>query len=234
LSIRFPTKGLCKIGVPEKRRGKVRMIRVLVADDHEVVRRGLRQILSRTDDLAVTGEAGTRHELFEKVSQNGHDLVVLDISMPGRNGLCTLKEVKDRQPDLPVLMVGKDSEDQYAVRALKAGASGWLSKESQPEEFISAIRKVSQGKRYISYSLAEKLSLCIGPSSKKSLHEALSDQEYQVLCMLASGKTVKEIANELCLSAKTISTYRFRTLQKMKMSNNAELTSYAIKNRLVE
>ena len=210
------------------------MIRVLVADNHAVVRRGLRQILSRTNDMAVTGEAGTRRELFEKVSQNGHDLVVLDISMPGRSGLCTLKEIKDRQPDLPVLIVGKDSEDQYAVRALKAGASGWLSKESQPEEFISAIRKVSQGRRYISYSLTEKLSLCIGPNSKKPLHETLSDQEYQVLCMLASGKTVKEIAAEFCLSTKTISTYRFRMLHKMKMTNNAELTSYAIKNRLVE
>jgi two-component system invasion response regulator UvrY len=210
------------------------MIRVLVADDHAVVRRGLRQILSRTNDLAVTDEAGTRRELFEKVSQNGHDLVVLDISMPGRSGLCTLKEIKSRQPKLPILILGKDSEDQYAVRALKAGASGWLTKESQPEEFISAIRTVSQGSRYISYSLTEQLALCIGPTSDKPLHEILSDQEYQVLCMLASGKTVKEIAAELCLSTKTISTYRFRILQKMKMTNNAELTSYAIRNRLVE
>jgi two-component system invasion response regulator UvrY len=234
LIIRFPHRNVCKIEIPRKRRGKVNMIRILVADDHAVVRRGLRQILSRTNDLAVTGEAGTRHELFEKVSQNGHDLVVLDISMRGRSALCTLKEIKNRQPHLPVLMVGKESEDQYAVRALKAGASGWLSKESEPEEFISAIRKVSQGRKYISYSLAEKLSRCIGPNSKEPPHETLSDQEYQVLSMLASGKTVKEIAGELCLSAKTISTYRFRILQKMKMSNNAELTRYAIRNRLVE
>jgi two-component system invasion response regulator UvrY len=210
------------------------MIRVLVADDHAVVRRGLRQILSSTNDMAVTGEAGTRRELFEKVSRNEHDLVVLDISMRGGSALFTLKEIKDRQPGLPVLMVGKESEDQYAVRALKAGASGWLSKESEPEEFISAIRKVSQGRKYISYSLAEKLSLCIGPNSKEPPHETLSDQEYQVLSMLASGKTVKAIAGELYLSAKTISTYRFRILQKMKMSNNAELTRYAIRNRLVE
>lgn len=210
------------------------MIRVLVADDHAVVRIGLKHILSRTNDLTVSDEAGTRREVLEKVSQNGHDLIVLDISMPGRSGLCILKEIKSRQPKLPVLILGKDSEDQYAVRALKAGASGCLTKESQPEEFISAIRKVSQGSRYISYSLAEKLALYMGPNSKKPLHEILSDQEYQVLCMLASGKTVKEIAAELCLSTKTISTYRFRILQKMKMTNNAELTSYAIKNRLVE
>jgi len=210
------------------------MIKVLIADDHAVVRIGLKHILSTTDDLTVSDEAGTRREVLEKVSQNGHDLIVLDISMPGRSGLCILKEIKSRQPKLPVLILGTDSEDQYAVRALKAGASGCLTKESQPEEFISAIRKVSRGSRYISYSLAEKLTLCMGPNSKKPLHEILSDQEYQVLCMLASGKTVKKIASELCLSTKTISTYRFRILQKMKMANNAELTSYAIKNRLVE
>jgi DNA-binding NarL/FixJ family response regulator len=210
------------------------MVKVLVADDHAVVRKGLKQILSKTHDLTVTDEAGTRRELFEKVAKNRPDMVVLDISMPGRNGLYILKEIKNQKPKLPVLMLGKDSEEQYAIRALKAGASGCLTKESQPEEFIKAIRRVSQGGRYISYSLAEKWALKFESNSEKPLYEFLSDQEYQVICMLASGKTVKEIANDMCLSTKTISTYRFRILQKMKMKNNAELTNYAFKNRLVE
>ena len=210
------------------------MIKVLIADDHAVVRKGLKQILSRTNDLAVTDEAGTRREVLDKVVRNGHDLVVLDICMPGRSGLYILKEIKSRRPKLPVLVLGKDSEDQYAVRALKAGASGCLTKESQPEEIISAIRKVSQGSKYISYSLAEKLALYLESGYGRPLHEILSDQEFQVLCMISSGKTVKDIANELCLSTKTISTYRFRILQKMKMKNNAELTNYSIRNQLVE
>jgi DNA-binding NarL/FixJ family response regulator len=210
------------------------MIKVLVADDHAVVRKGLKQILSKTPDLAVTDEAGTSHELFEKVSKSRPDMVVLDISMPGRSGLYFLKEIKSQKPKLPVLVLNSDIEDEYAVRALKAGASGCLRKESQPEEFIKAIRRVSQGNRYISCSLAEKLALYLESNSGKPLYEILSDQEYQVLCMIASGKTIKEIANELCLSTKTISTYRFRILQKMKMKNNAELTNYAIKNMLVE
>jgi DNA-binding NarL/FixJ family response regulator len=210
------------------------MIKVLVADDHAVVRKGLKQILSKTPDLTVTAEAGTSHELFEKLSKSRPDMVVLDISMPGRSGLYILKELKSQKLKLPVLVLNDDIEDQYAVRALKAGASGCLRKESQPEEFIQAIRKVSQGNRYISYSLAEKLALYLESNSGKPLCEILSDQEYQVFCMIASGKTVKEIANELCLSTKTISTYRFRISQKMKMKNNAELTNYAIRNRLVE
>ena len=210
------------------------MIKVLVADDHAVVRKGLKQILSKTSDLTVTDEAGTRRELFEKVSKNRPDMVVLDISMPGRNGVNILKEMKSQKPKLPVLMLGKDSEEQFAIRALKAGASGCLTKESQPEEFIKAIRRISQGGKYISYSLAEKWALNFESNSEKPLYESLSDQEYQVICMLASGKTVKEIANDMCLSTKTISTYRFRILQKMKMKNNAELTNYALKNHLVE
>ena len=210
------------------------MIKVLVADDHAVVRKGLKQILSKTSDLTVTDEAGTGHELFEKVSKNRPDMVVLDISMPGRNGINILKEMKSQKPKLPVLMLGKDSEEQFAIRALKAGASGCLTKESQPEEFIKAIRRVSQGGKYISYSLVEKWALNFESNSEKPLYESLSDQEYQVICMLASGKTVKEIANDMCLSTKTISTYRFRILHKMKMKNNAELTNYALKNHLVE
>jgi DNA-binding NarL/FixJ family response regulator len=210
------------------------MINVLVADDHAVVREGLKHILSETSDMKVADEASTGYEVLKKLGENGLDMVVLDMSMPGKNGLDILKEIKNHKPKLPVLVMSMDIEDHYAVRALRAGASGCLTKESRPEEFVKAIRNVSQGRKYISFSIAEKLAQTLETTSENSLHESLSDQEYHVLCMIASGKTVKEIANELCLSTKTISTYRFRILQKMNMKNNAELTNYAIKNMLVE
>ena len=210
------------------------MINVLVADDHAVVREGLKHILSETNDMKVADEAKTGHEVLKKVGRSGFDMVVLDMSMPGRSGLDILKEIKNHKPKLPVLVMSMDPEDHYAVRALRAGASGCLTKESQPEEFIKAIRNVSLGRKYVSSSIAEKLAYTLETRSGKPLYESLSDQEYHVLCMIASGKTVKEIAEELCLSTKTISTYRFRILQKMIMKNNAELTNYAVKNRLVE
>jgi DNA-binding NarL/FixJ family response regulator len=210
------------------------MINVLVADDHAVVREGLKHILSETSDMKVADEAKTGHEVLSKVRTNGLDMVVLDISMPGRSGLDLLKEIKNQRPKLPVLVISMDPEDHYAVRALRAGASGCLTKESQPEEFIKAIRNVTLGRKYISSSIAEKLVHMMETGSEKPLHESLSDQEYHVLCMIASGKRVTEIAQELCLSTKTISTYRCRILQKMEMKNNAELTNYAIKTRLVE
>jgi two-component system invasion response regulator UvrY len=210
------------------------MIKIFIADDHAIVREGLKQIVAETTDMAVTDEADTGHEVLEKVSENDYDVVVLDITMPGLNGLDALKQLRSQRPDLPVLVLSIHPEEQYAVRVLKAGASGYLTKESAPDELISAIRKVSMGGKYVTPSLAEKLASDLVADGKKPLHETLSDREYQVLCMIASGKTVTEIAEELFLSEKTISTYRSRILEKMKMKTNAELIHYAIKHGLVE
>ncbi|HYA85966.1 MAG TPA: response regulator transcription factor [Nitrospirota bacterium] len=210
------------------------MIRILIADDHAIVRKGLKQILAETSDMVVTGEASNGYEVLEKV-RNGHfDVLLLDISMPGRSGLDILKELKAERPKLPVLVLSMYPEEQYAIRVLKAGASGYLTKESAPDELVVALRKVAQGKKYVSPSLAEKLAFDLEMDTTKPLHEMLSDREYQVLCMVASGKTVGEIAENLSLSAKTISTYRARILDKMNMKNNAELTHYAIQNKLVD
>jgi DNA-binding NarL/FixJ family response regulator len=209
------------------------MIRILIADDHTIVRKGLKQIIAETTDMAVTDEACDGQEVLNKVRNDSFDMVLLDISMPGRTGLDILRELKTENPKLPVLVLSMYPEEQYAVRVLKAGASGYLTKESAPDELIAAIRKVSMGKRYVTPSLAEKLALNLQVDSDKPLHETLSDREYQVMCMIASGKTVGEIADKLSLSAKTISTYRARILEKMKMKNNAEITHYAIQNRLV-
>ena len=210
------------------------MIKILIADDHVIVREGLKQIVAETSDMVVSDEAGSGHEVLNKVLKNDYDVLVLDITMPGRGGLDVLKQIKSQKPELPVLVLSVHPEEQYAVRTLKAGASGYLTKESAPDELIAAIRKVSVGKKYVSPSLAEKLVFELEIDTEKPLHEALSDREYQVMCMIASGKTVKEIAEELFLSVKTISTYRSRILEKMKMKNNAELTYYAIKHGLVE
>lgn len=210
------------------------MIKIFIADDHAIVREGLKQIVAETTDMAVTDEADTGHEVLEKVSENDYDVLVLDITMPGLNGLDALKQLRTQRPDLPVLVLSIHPEEQYAVRVLRAGASGYLTKESAPDELISAIRKVSMGGKYVTPSLAEKLASDLVADGKKPLHETLSDREYQVLCMIASGKTVTEIAEELFLSEKTISTYRSRILEKMKMKTNAELIHYAIKHGLVE
>jgi DNA-binding NarL/FixJ family response regulator len=210
------------------------MIKILIADDHAIVREGLKQILSESSDLVVVDEASTGQEVLEKINKNDLDLVVLDIAMPGRGGLDILKEIKTQKPRLPVLMLSMYPEEQYAVRVLKSGASGYLTKESAPGELVKAIRQISQGKKYISPTLAEKLAIDLEISPDRLPHETLSDREYQVMCMIASGKTLKEIADELSLSIKTISTYRSRILEKMHMKTNAELTHYAIKNRLVD
>jgi two-component system invasion response regulator UvrY len=210
------------------------MIKILIADDHAIVREGLKQILSESPDLVVVAEASTGQEVLEKIGKNDLDLVVLDIAMPGRGGLDILKEIKSQRPRLSVLMLSMYPEEQYAVRVLKSGASGYLTKESAPAELVRAIRQISQGKKYISPSLAEKLAIDLEISPDRPPHETLSDREYQVMCMIASGKTLREIADGLSLSIKTISTYRSRILEKMNMKTNAELTHYAIKNRLVD
>ena len=210
------------------------MMKILIADDHAVVREGLKQILSETPDMLVADEANDGQEVLDKVSENQYDIVLLDITMPGRSGLDILKQIKNDNPKLPVLMLSVHPEEQYAVRTLKAGASGYLTKGSAPDELIAAIRKISQGKKYVSPSLAEKLAIDLDIDHEKPRHEILSDREYQVMCKIASGMTVKEIADELSLSVQTISTYRSRILEKMKMKNNAELIHYAVKQGLVD
>lgn len=212
------------------------MINIIITDDHAVVRKGLKQIIEETPGFVVAGEASSGNELLEKVREHRYDVVLLDISMPGKDGLDTLKELKQIAPELPVLVFTIYPEEQYAVRLLKAGASGYLNKESRPEELINAIERVTRGMKYVSPLLGEVLANNLYNTSQGEvpLHENLSDREFQVMCMIASGKTPTQIASDLSLSINTISTYRIRILEKMKMKSNAEITHYAIKNRLVE
>ncbi|HOO70393.1 MAG TPA: response regulator transcription factor [Spirochaetota bacterium] len=210
------------------------MINIIIADDHEIVRAGLKQIISDSQELHVKGEARDGQELLEKVRMDDFDVVLLDIKMPGRSGLEILKQLKVEFPDTPVIVLSMHPEDQYAVRTIKAGASGYLTKETAGEKLIEAIKKVYKGGKYISPTLAEKLADSIANDKQKPPHEYLTDREFQVVCMIASGKTVTEIAKELFLSVKTISTYRQRILEKMNMKNNAELTHYVINNNLLD
>lgn len=209
------------------------MLRILLADDHAVVRHGVKEILTRAFPQAIFGEAQNTQELLELVGSKPWNIVVLDLTMPGGNGLEALKHIKHDHPQLPVLILSMYPEDQYAVRTIKAGAAGYLKKESAPEELVQAIRKVLNGGEYISASVADELVAYARQEDNQPLHKHLSDREYQVLCLIASGKEVKEISIELVLSAKTISTYRARLLDKMNMKTNAELTYYAIQNGLV-
>lgn len=210
------------------------MIKVLIADDHAVVRQGLKQILAETTDMLVVGDATSGAEALEKARSEACDVLILDMTMPGLNGLEILKEVRATRPQLPVLILSMHPEEQFAVRLLKAGASGYLNKESAPDELVKAIRKVVEGGKYVSPALAERLALDISADSDKPRHETLSDREFQVMCMMATGKTVTEIAEELSLSVKTVSTYRARILEKMNLTTNAEVIRYAIQNQLVE
>lgn len=209
------------------------MTRILIADDHAILRKGLRRILTEMDKEYDIDEASNGYEVIEKIRERDYDLILLDISMPGLSGLDALKQIKAENPKLPVLILTMHPEEQYALRALKAGASGYLTKESVPDELMSAIRKILRGGKYISNSLAERLAFAIDEKTEKQPHELLSDREYQVFCLIASGKGLTEIAEEMSLSVKTVSTYRSRILEKMKMKSNAELIHYAIKNRLV-
>lgn len=209
-------------------------IRVLIADDHAIVRQGLRQILSDTPDLTVSGEAENGVQAVQMVRAGDWDVVLMDVSMPDRNGIDALKLIKKEYPRLPVLILSMYPEEQYAIRALKAGAAGYLTKQSAPELLVTAIRQVASGKKYVSPSLAEELANAIGDDSERPPHEKLSDREYQTLCMIASGKTPAEIAEALNLSVKTVSVYRARLLEKMNLRNNAELTHYGLKHGLAE
>lgn len=209
-------------------------IRVLIADDHAIVREGLKQILADTKDIMVAGEAENGLEAIKTSRSCKPQVLLLDISMPDRSGIEVLKQIKKESPGIAVLMLSMHREDQYAIRSLKAGASGYLNKQSAPAELVNAIRQVAAGKKYITVELAQALANHLDDDQETPPHELLSDREYQTLMMIASGKTVSDIANELMLSVKTISMYRSRLLVKMKLRNNAELTHYAIKNQLVE
>ncbi|HKO45606.1 MAG TPA: response regulator transcription factor [Pyrinomonadaceae bacterium] len=209
-------------------------MRVLIADDHAIVRRGLIQILTDAWKTVTVGEARDVPEVLRLASEQDWDIVVLDISMPGRNGLEALKELRQVRPRTPVLILTTHPAEQYAIRVLRAGAAGYMTKESAPEHLVEAVRRVTAGGKYISPALAELLAASVADDSEKPPHESLSDREYQVLCMIASGKTVGQIALELSLSDKTISTYRARILEKMGMKTNADLTHYAISNRLTQ
>ncbi len=210
------------------------MIRVLVADDHAILRRGIRQILAEIPAIEAVDEATNGQEVLSKVGRSHYDLVLLDISMPGRSGLDVLKQLKTQKPRLPVLILSMHPEEQYAVRALKAGASGYLAKESAPDELIAAVQKILQGGKYVTESLAERFVSELANPAGKAPHETLSDREYEIMCMIASGKTVSEIGGELALSVKTVSTYRARILSKMGMKNNADIMRYAVENALLQ
>jgi len=210
------------------------MIKIFIADDHAIVRKGLKQIISETPDMIVSEEADNGLEALDKISENNYDVILLDISMPGKNGLEILRLVKRKKPKLPVLMLSVHPEEQYAIRSLRAGAAGYLTKESAPDELIAAIRKISKGGKFVNASLAEKLISELEIYVEKPSHETLSDREYQVMCMSAMGKTLKEIAQELSLSIQTVSTYRTRILEKMNMTSIAEVIRYAVKHGLVE
>jgi len=210
------------------------MIRVLVADDHAVVRRGLKDLLGESGDIVVQGEAATGRELLDQLHENSWDVVVLDIHLPDQNGLDLLVEIKRLRPELPVLILTICAEEQFAVRALRAGASGYVTKESAPEELVQAVRKVVARGRYVSPAVAERLARWVDPAAEKPPHDTLSAREFQIFRLLASGRSVSRAAEEVCLSVKTVSTYRTRILEKMNLKTNADLTLYAVRNRLIE
>ncbi|MYM26705.1 DNA-binding response regulator, NarL/FixJ family, contains REC and HTH domains [Duganella sacchari] len=209
-------------------------IKVFIADDHAIVREGLKQILAETRDIVVAGEAENGLDAIKLFRKSECQVMLLDISLPDRSGIEVLKQIKKEKPELAVLMLSMHREDQYAIRSLKAGAAGYLTKQSAPKELVNAIRQVASGLKYISAALAQELANHVNDDHEAPLHETLSDREYQTLTMIASGKTVGMIAKELSLSVKTVSEYRARLLVKMKLKNSAELTHYAIKNQLIE
>jgi len=212
----------------------VNMPKVLIADDHPIVRTGLKQIIAEEPDIKIIGEASDGNEVLEFLRKEPCDLVLLDLAMPKRSGLEIISEIRQIRPNTAILVLSIYPEDQYAVRALRAGASGYLTKASAPNELIKAMRKVLSGGKYISMSLAEILASEIDQHTQQQPHERLSDREYQVMLMLAAGKTVTEVSRELNLSVKTISTYRARILEKMNMKNNAQMTFYAVENHLLD
>ena len=209
------------------------MIEVIIADDHPVVRHGIKRILEEQADMKVVAEAANGQELLQKIAQSPCDCVLLDIGMPGRDGLDTLSYLRRSYPKLPVLILSVYPEDQFGPRVLKSGAAGYMNKETACDQLVKAIRKVCAGGKYVSPTLAEKIASDLAADNNLPPHEKLSDREYQVMRLIASGKTVGQVARELCLSEKTISTHRARILEKMEMKTNAQLTYYAMQNALV-
>lgn len=210
------------------------MIRVMIADDHAIVRQGLKQILSETDDIVVAGEAETGFEAITIARQQVFDVMLLDISLPDRNGIEVLKQIKKDQPSLTVLMLSMHNESEFAIRSIKAGAAGYLNKQSAPMQLVTAIRQVASGHKYITLALAQELANAITSNTEQPLHMSLSDREYQTLCLIARGKALAEISAIMCLSPKTVSVYRSRLMEKLKLTNNSELVRYAIKHKLVD
>ncbi len=210
------------------------MLKILIADDHALIRKGLKQILDDSPDMRVTGEAETGMQAIQMAQENTYDMVLLDISLPDKNGIDVLKQIKTNCPNTPVLMLSMHAEDQYAVRSMKAGASGYLNKQSAPAQLLTAIRKVGDGKKYISSEMAEQLAEGLSQGYQELAHQTLSNREYQTLCLMAQGKKLSEMAEIMSLSPKTISVYRLRLLEKMKLKTNAEAIHYAISNHLIE
>ncbi|AFH48014.1 Response regulator [Ignavibacterium album JCM 16511] len=209
-------------------------IKILIADDHAIVREGLKQIVAEEVDMIVAGEAENGEQLLRLLEKENWHIVILDINMPDRNGLEILKDIKSRYPMLPVLILSMFSEEQYGIRAIRAGASGYLKKVSAPNELVKAIRKIVSGRKYITETLAEKLAENLGEPKPSLLHEKLSDREFEIMCSIAQGKTAEEIADELAISINTFYTYRNRILEKLSMKSNVEITQYAIRNKLIE
>ena len=210
------------------------ILKICIADDHAIFREGLKQIIAGTANMVVAGEAADAPEMLDKVRQGDYDLAILDISLPGRSGLDILVEIKALKPKLPILILSMYPEEQYALRALKSGASGYLTKGSSSQELLAALRKISLGKKYVSDSLAEALACRLGADNDLPLHEQLSDREFQVMRMIAAGTTPKKISEQLMISIKTVNTYRTRILQKMNATCNADLTRYALEHSLLQ
>lgn len=209
------------------------MIKVMVADDHPIIRKGLKQILADAGDMLVAGEAGDGNEVLNKIRKETYNVLLLDLSMPGISGMDIIKQLKKEQPALAVLVLSRYPEEQYAIPAIKAGASGYVPKTGVVEELVEAIRRVSKGRKYLTASLAERL-IEFGDNIEKPLHTVLSDREQEILRLIASGKGISDIAKNLCLSPTTISTYRSRIMKKMRMGNDSELIRYALENKLIE
>jgi len=210
------------------------MINILIADDHFLVREGFKKLIAREIDMTVAAEAATGPETMERLHEDDIDVVVLDINMPGKSGLDLLKDIRDYHPEIKVLILSVQPEDRFAIRLLKSGASGYITKESAPDDLVKAVRKVHSGGKYITPVLAEKLAFDLDIDTDKPLHEKLSDREFQIFELIGAGKSISEIAKTLSLSQSTVHTYRTRILDKMAMSSNAEIIHYAIKNKLVD
>jgi two-component system invasion response regulator UvrY len=210
------------------------MIKVFIVDDHPLVRKGIKEILEEEADIKVIGDAAFPHEVFEGLKEKETDILITDLSMPGRSGIDLINDIKQLFPKLPILVLTMHPEERFAVRALKAGAFGYLTKDSKPEELVKAIRQISSGRKYITESLAEILATELDHDINKPLHEILSDREFQIMRMIASGEKVGAIADKLSISVRTVNTYRIRILNKMNMKTNAELTLYAIENHLID